>query len=223
MTKCYRFYAHLMALFVTVLLISNVASSKILNLGVFTFDGGTLLFPVSYIFGDVLTEVYGYQQSRQVIWIGFMSALLMSGVFALVGILPPAEGWDQQEAYQAILGVTPRIVLASLIAYLCGEFANSYTLAKMKLLTRGRWLWTRTIGSTVVGQFADTFIALPIAFAGVLPWPVILLMCLSHWLAKILYEALVTPLTYWVVNHLKRTEHVDTYDYDTNFNPLRVG
>ena len=222
MTKCYRFYAHIMALFVAVLLISNVASSKILNLGVFTFDGGTLLFPVSYIFGDVLTEVYGYQRSRQVIWMGFMSALLMSGVFALVGILPPAEGWDQQEAYQAILGVTPRIVLASLIAYLCGEFANSYTLAKMKLLTRGRWLWTRTIGSTLVGEGVDTALFVTIAFAGSIPWPLWYSVMISNYLFKCAFEIIATPLTYKVVNTLKHLENEDFYDYDTNFNPFRI-
>src|SRR5512139_1302180 len=142
----YKYFDLIMALFVAVLLISNIASSKILQLGPFTFDGGTILFPVSYIFGDILTEVYGYRRSRQVIWIGFISALLMSAVFAIVGFLPSAPGWENQNAYIQILGTTPRIVAGSLIAYFAGEFSNSYVLAKMKIFTRGRWLFSRTIG-----------------------------------------------------------------------------
>jgi len=153
--RIYKYFDLIMALFVAILLISNIASAKIVQFGPLTFDGGTLLFPVSYIFGDILTEVYGYRRSRRVIWMGFFSAALMALTFSVVGWLPSAQGWDNQAAYQAILGLTPRIVAASLLAYWAGEFSNSYTLAKMKLLTRGRWLWTRTIGSTIVGEFAD--------------------------------------------------------------------
>ncbi len=216
----YRYFDLIMALFVAVLLISNVASSKILRLGPFTFDGGTLLFPISYIFGDILTEVYGYRRSRRVIWAGFGSAALMAGVFALVGALPPAEGWEHQAAYEAILGTTPRIVLGSLIAYFAGEFSNSYTLAKMKVWTGGRWLWTRTIGSTLVGEGVDTLLFVTIAFAGTMPWPLFWSIILSNYVFKVGLEAIMTPVTYRVTNFLKRAEREDVFDTDTNFNPF---
>ncbi|HBC47794.1 MAG TPA: transporter, partial [candidate division Zixibacteria bacterium] len=167
--KKYKYYDIILGLFVAVLLISNVASSKILKLGPFTFDGGTILFPVSYIFGDILTEVYGYRNSRRVIWTGFFAALLMSLTFIAVGKLPPASGWENQDAYEKILGLTPRIVIASLVAYFAGEFSNSYTLAKMKILTKGKWLWSRTISSTIIGEGVDTLLFVTIAFYGVLP------------------------------------------------------
>ena len=218
----YKYLDLITALFVAVLLISNVASSKILDLGPFTFDGGTLLFPISYIFGDILTEVYGYRRSRRVIWIGFACAGLMAGVLALVGALPPAEGWENQEAYEAILGTTPRIVLASLIAYFAGEFSNSYTLAKMKILTRGRWLWTRTIGSTLVGEGVDTVAFVSIAFAGTLPWPLFWSIIVSNYLFKVGMEAVMTPVTYRITSFLKQAEHADVYDTDTNFNPFKL-
>jgi uncharacterized integral membrane protein (TIGR00697 family) len=210
-----------MALFVAVLLISNIASSKILQLGPFTFDGGTLLFPISYIFGDILTEVYGYHRSRRVIWVGFACAGLMAGVLALVGALPPAEGWGNQEAYEAILGTTPRIVLGSLIAYFAGEFSNSYILAKMKILTQGRWLWTRTIGSTLVGEGVDTVLFVTIAFAGTLPWPLFWSIVVSNYVFKVGLEAAMTPVTYRITNTLKETENEDVYDVDTDFNPFK--
>ncbi len=218
----YKYYDLIMALFVAVLLISNIASSKILKLGPFTFDGGTLLFPISYIFGDILTEVYGYRRSRRVIWVGFGCAALMAGVLALVGALPPAEGWENQEAYQAILGTTPRIVLGSLIAYFAGEFSNSYTLAKMKIWTQGRWLWTRTIGSTLVGEGVDTLLFVTIAFAGSLPWPLFWSIIISNYVFKVGLEAAMTPITYRVINFLKREEHEDVYDTDTDFNPFKL-
>ncbi|MFC2037315.1 queuosine precursor transporter [Chloroflexota bacterium] len=218
----YKYFDLIMALFVAVLLISNIASSKILKLGPFTFDGGTLLFPISYIFGDILTEVYGYRRSRRVIWVGFACAGLMAGVLALVGALPPADGWLHQEAYEAILGTTPRIVLASLIAYFAGEFSNSYTLAKMKVLTRGRWLWTRTIGSTLVGQGVDTVLFVTIAFAATLPWPLFWSIVISNYVFKCGLEAVMTPVTYRVTDFLKREENEDVYDTDTNFNPFRL-
>jgi hypothetical protein len=212
-----------MVSFVAVLLISNVASSKIVELGPFTFDGGTLLFPISYIFGDILTEVYGYRRSRRVIWAGFGSAALMAGVLALVGALPPAEGWPYQEAYEAILGITPRIVLGSLIAYFAGEFSNSYTLARMKVLTQGRWLWTRTIGSTLVGEGVDTVLFVTIAFAGTLPWSLFWSIVISNYVFKVGLEVVMTPVTYRVTNHLKQTENEDVYDVDTDFNPFKIG
>jgi len=222
MRRGYRYFDLVMAVFVAVLLISNVASSKILDLGPFTFDGGTILFPISYIFGDILTEVYGYSRSRRVIWIGFGCALLMALVFAVVGVLPPAEGWEGQEAYMTILGQTPRIVLGSLIAYFAGEFSNSYTLAKMKVFTQGRWLWTRTIGSTIVGQGVDTLFFVLIAFYGLYTPSLLLTIIISNYFFKTGFEALVTPLTYFVVNSLKRAENEDYYDVDTDFNPFRV-
>jgi uncharacterized integral membrane protein (TIGR00697 family) len=207
---------------VAVLLISNVASSKILKLGPFTFDGGTILFPISYIFGDILTEVYGYRKSRRVIWTGFFAALLMSAIFIVVGKLPPAPGWTNQDAYEKILGLTPRIVIASLVAYFSGEFSNSYTLAKMKILTRGRWLWTRTIGSTIVGEGVDTMLFVFIAFYGALSPQLLFAVIISNYVFKVGFEIIMTPATYYVANLLKRQEQVDTFDYDTNFNPFAV-
>ncbi|HSJ53912.1 MAG TPA: queuosine precursor transporter [Anaerolineae bacterium] len=218
----FRYLDLITALFVTVLLISNVASSKILQLGPFTFDGGTILFPVSYIFGDVLTEVYGYRRSRRVIWIGFGCAALLVLVLSLVGALPPAPGWEHQEAYEAILGATPRIVLGSLIAYFAGEFSNSYVLARMKVWSEGRWLWMRTIGSTVVGQAVDTALFVTIAFAGTLPWPLFWSIILSNYVFKVGLEAAMTPVTYRVTGFLKRAENEDVYDVETDFNPFRV-
>ena len=220
--RAYRYFDLIMAGFVAVLMISNVASSKILLLGPFTFDGGTILFPLSYIFADILTEVYGYARSRRVIWAGFGATFLMALVFALVGALPPAEGWEQQEAYQAILGMTPRIVIGSLIAYFSGEFSNSWVLARMKIHTKGRWLWTRTIASTLVGEGVDTLLFVLIAFWRVLPSGLLTSVIVSNYLFKCGLEALFTPVTYRIVNGLKRVEQEDYYDYDTDFNPFKV-
>jgi uncharacterized integral membrane protein (TIGR00697 family) len=221
--RSYRYFEYVMALFVAVLLISNVASSKILRLGPFTFDGGTILFPVSYIFGDILTEVYGYVHSRKVIWTGFACTGLMALVLAVVGALPAAPGWEAQEAYMAILGSTPRIVLASLIAYFAGEFSNSYVLAKMKIWTQGRWLWARTIGSTIVGEGVDSLLFVLIAFYGTLPLALVVSVILSNYVFKVGFEALATPATYAITNFLKRAENEDYYDYHTDFNPFRIG
>jgi queuosine precursor transporter len=220
--KQYKYYDIILGLFVAVLLISNVASSKILKLGPFTFDGGTILFPISYIFGDILTEVYGYRNSRRVIWTGFFAALLMSLTFIAVGKLPPASGWENQDAYEKILGLTPRIVMASLVAYFSGEFSNSYTLAKMKILTKGKWLWSRTIGSTIIGEGVDTLLFVTIAFYGVLPNELLMTVIISNYVFKVGFEAAFTPLTYLVVRFLKRAEEVDTYDHGTNFNPFAL-
>ena len=218
--KEYRFFTLVTAVFVAVVIISNIASAKWVNLGPFTFDGGTILFPLSYIFGDILTEVYGYRRSRQVIWTGFGCALLMAIVFAIVGALPPAPGWEGQEAYERILGATPRIVIGSLIAYFLGEFSNSFTLAKMKVYTKGRWLFMRTIGSTVVGEGVDTVFFIMIAFAGTLPWETLLAGVISNYVFKVGFEIVATPVTYAIVGFLKRTEQIDVYDHHTNFNPF---
>ncbi|MGM0366576.1 MAG: queuosine precursor transporter [Actinomycetota bacterium] len=216
----YKYFDLLVGLFVAVLLISNIASTKIVQMWRFTFDGGTILFPLSYIFGDVLTEVYGYNKSRRVIWIGFFCAVLMSFNLALIGSLRAAEGWGLQEAYMAILGQTPRIVTASLIAYFFGAFSNSYVMAKMKLLTGGRWLFARTIGSTIVGQALDTVVFVLIAFSGLYSWPLIGSIIISNYVFKVGVEVLFTPATYKVVHFLKREEGIDYYDYGTNFNPF---
>ena len=221
-TKAFKYFTTISVFFVAVLLISNVASTKIVDFGWFTFDGGTLLFPLSYIFGDILTEVYGYKQSRKVIWLGFFSALMMSAVFYIVGQLPPAPEWGNQEAYNAILGATPRIVLASLIAYTCGSFSNSMILARMKVWTKGKYLWARTIGSTVVGELVDSTLFILVAFLGVLPPALLVTLIVSNYIFKTLVEVAFTPLTYKVVRFLKREEGEDVYDIDINFNPLKA-
>jgi uncharacterized integral membrane protein (TIGR00697 family) len=210
-------------LFVAVLLISNVASTKFVQLGPFNFDGGTLLFPLSYIFGDILTEVYGYARSRRVIWTGFAAALLMSLTFGAVAALPSTNGSEQiNAAFNQVLGLVPRIVLASLIAYVAGEFANSYTLAKLKSATDGRHLWVRALGSTVIGQGVDTVLFVLIAFTGVADAPPLTTVIVSNYVFKLLVEAGLLPLTYLVVNLLKRVEQEDVYDRDTNFNPFAL-
>jgi queuosine precursor transporter len=219
----YRYLDFITASFVAVLLISNIASTKILVLGPLTFDGGTLLFPLAYIFGDILTEVYGYGRSRRVIWTGFFWLALAAAVLAVVDLLPPAPDWGLQESFHAVLGQTPRIVAGSLVAYSAGGFTNSFVLAKLKLLTRGRWLWTRTIGSTLVGQTVDTAVFLFIAFYGVLPLPLLLAVFVSNYIFKVGVETLFTPVTYYVVGKLKRLEGEDYYDHKTNFNPFAIG
>jgi len=220
--KNFKYFDIILGLFVAVLLISNIASTKILQLGPFSFDGGTLLFPLAYIFGDILTEVYGYKKSRRVIWLGFFSALLMSAVLMIVGWLPAAEGWENQEAYQKILGLTPRLVLASLIAYFAGEFSNSFTLAKLKIATAGKWLWLRTITSTLIGEGLDTVLFVLIAFWGILPTELLITIIVSNYIFKCGVEVLLTPATYGVVKFLKRNEQADYYDKDTKFNPFSL-
>lgn len=221
MERSYKYFTAISVFFVAVLLISNVASTKIVDFHGLVFDGGTLLFPLSYIFGDILTEVYGYKKSRQTIWLGFFSALMMSLVFILIGALPPAADWANQDAYEKILGLTPRIVGASLIAYLCGEFLNSMILAKIKVATKGRHLWLRTISSTLAAQLVDTLLFTGIAFWGIFPNSVLMAIFLSNYVFKIGIEVLFTPATYWVVAFLKREEQEDFYDRDTKFNPFK--
>lgn len=219
-----RKYAYLeviAGLFVAVLIISNVASTKLVKIGSLTFDGGTLLFPLSYIFGDVLTEVYGYGASRRVIWTGFFACILMSISFTFIGLLPADPVWEYQEAYEHILYMTPRIVIASIIAFFCGEFSNSFILARMKILTKGKHLWTRTIGSTLVGEGVDTIIFVVMAFSFIYPEDILIKIILFNYVFKCGVEIALTPLTYKIVGFLKRRENVDYFDYNTNFNPFR--
>jgi uncharacterized integral membrane protein (TIGR00697 family) len=226
----YKYFDLIMALFVAVLLISNVASaSKIVNLGlpILTFDAGTLLFPVSYIFGDVLVEVYGYRRSRRVIWIGFGCAALLSLTLAVVRWLPGDPQWVADvgpEAFDAVLGTlaSGRIILASLVAYFAGEFSNAYIMARLKVRTEGRWLWSRTIASTLVGELVDTVLFVCIAFLGVWPPETVLLIIVSNYLFKTGVEVAATPLTYRITAFLKRAENEDVYDVDTDFNPFKL-
>ncbi len=233
-TISYRYYDLIMALFVTVLMISNLLSSaKIIDLGVsigsvkLAFDAGTLVFPISYIFGDVLTEVYGYRRSRRVIWTGFAANALLGFFIWFAGILPGEAEWRDyagQDAYSAILGGVSGLIVASLAAYFLGEFSNSYVLAKMKIFTKGRYLWMRTIGSTLVGEGVDTVVFMLIATAlGVFPVGILLSLIVTNYIFKVGFEAVLTPLTYRVVNALKAAEHEDYYDYGTDFNPFKVG
>jgi uncharacterized integral membrane protein (TIGR00697 family) len=231
----YRYLDLITALFVTVLVVSNIASSaKIVDWGFsifgvrMAFDAGTLLFPISYIFGDILTEVYGYKRSRRVIWIGFFCLGLSSLVFWVVGRLPGETTWQHyagQDAYNAILGgmSTGGIAFASLFGYWTGEFSNSFVLAKMKILTRGRWLWTRTIGSTLVGELVDSLVFVLVAtLFSVFPWSLFVTLVITNYLFKCSIEALMTPVTYLVINTLKRLEHEDYYDRETNFTPFQI-
>ena len=218
----YKYFEIILGLFVAVLLISNIASTKIIQLWRFTFDGGTIIFPLSYIFGDILTEVYGYRKARRAIWTGFFSAFLMSLFLWLIGVLEPAEGWNLQSSYISILGQTPRIVMASLIAYFAGEFSNSVIMAKMKILTKGKWLWTRTITSTIAGQAIDTALFCLIAFAGLYPSGLLLSIIISNYVFKVGFEIIMTPATYKIVHFLKKKENADYYDYKTDFNPFRI-
>jgi uncharacterized integral membrane protein (TIGR00697 family) len=205
-----------------VLIASNVSAVKLIQLGPFAFDGGTFLFPLAYIFGDVLTEVYGYKASRRVIWTAFLWLAIVGLSFQAVIAAPAAEGDLFGDAFAIVLSTTPRIFLASLVAYVCGEFVNSYVLARMKVWTNGSHLWTRTIGSTIFGQAVDTLIFMLIAFAFVFPWSVWWTILISGAIFKVVIEVVFTPFTYIVVNWLKREEGVDIYDTDTNFNPFAL-
>jgi queuosine precursor transporter len=218
--RAFKYYDLLTSVFVVVLVISNLVGQKICAFGPLRVSGAQLLFPITYIFGDIFTEVYGYGGSRRVIWIGFTANALMAILGNIIVALPPAPEWPNQQAFETVFHQVPRLVVASLIAYWCGEFANSFTLAKMKILTRGRFLWTRTVGSTVVGQAVDTIVLMVIAFGGQLSWGVIVRLILSGYLFKVVYEVLATPVTYWIVGFLKRTEGVDKFDYETRFTPF---
>jgi len=212
----------IVAVFVTCLITANITAVKLINLFGLILPAAIFVFPLSYITGDVLTEVYGYSRARRVIWLGFFCNFIVV-LFVWIGqVLPPAVFWDGQAAYVRILGYTPRLLVASFLAYLVGEFANAFVLAKMKIATRGRWLWLRTIGSTLVGQGLDSAIFITLAFAGAIPGKGLIIVIITQWLAKSIYEALVTPVTYVVVNFLKRKEGMDIYDRQTKFNPLLV-
>lgn len=208
------------AIFITCLITANITAVKLVNVWGFVLPAGIIIFPMSYIFGDILTEVYGYRQARRVIWLGFLCNLIAVVTIWVGQILPPAFFWSGQAAYERILGYTPRLLLASFLAYLLGEFTNAFVLAKMKIATKGRWLWSRTIGSTLVGEGLDSLVFITIAFIGEIPMPELASAIVTQWLAKSAYEAAVTPLTYVAVNFLKRSEGIDVYDDDTQFNPL---
>lgn len=222
-TRSYRYYDLVMAAFVTVLLCANlIGASKVAQIGPLTFGAGVLFFPLSYVFGDVLTEVYGYARARKVVWAGFGAMAFASFMSAGVLAFPPAPGWPHQEAFRTVFGNTPRIVLASLVAYFCGEFANSYVLARLKVLTEGRLLWLRTIGSTIVGEGIDSLIFYPLAFVGVWSNELVVTVMVTNYLFKVGWEAAITPVTYRVVGFLKRAESEDYYDRDTNFTPFSL-
>jgi len=216
----FRHYDLLLAAFVAVLLISNLVGQKICAIGPFRIAGAQLLFPITYIFGDVFTEVYGYAASRRAIWAGFFASGLLAIMGEITVALPPAPDWPNQQAFATVFHFIPRLVIASLLAFWCGEFANSFVMAKMKLLTRGRHLWTRTVGSTVVGQAVDTVVVMVVAFAGTVHFTSIVNLIVSGYLGKVAYEVIATPLTYAVVNGLKRAEGIDPFDYGTNFSPF---
>lgn len=226
----YRYYDLVMAAFVTILICSNlIGPAKIAQLdlpvlGVVTFGAGVLFFPISYVFGDILTEVYGYDRARKVIWAGFAGLAFASVMATVVVALPPAPFWNNQAAYEVAFGSTWRIVAASMFAYFCGEFVNSFVLAKMKLLTKGRWLWTRTIGSTIFGEAVDSALFYPLAFygTGIIPDDKLPMVMLAQFVTKVGVEVLFTPLTYRIVNALKRAENEDYYDRKTNFNPFSL-
>ena len=234
-TVQFRYFDLVMAAFVTVLLLSNVIGAAKLSAlpvdfwpqgwwpapdGLFIFGAGILFFPVSYVLGDVLTEVYGYARARRVIWTGFAAMIFMALMSWAVVAMPPADSWDGQPAYESVFGLVPRIVLASIIAFWAGEFVNSYVLARMKIWTKGKALWSRTIGSTVFGQAVDSAIFYPVAFLGIWETKDVLTVMVTNWALKVLWEALLTPVTYVVVGRLKRAEGVDIFDTDTDFSPF---
>ena len=221
MTYTYRFVA-VTAFFVTSLLTANILIVKLIDVFGLTLPAAIIIFPVSYIFGDILTEVWGYRQARRVIWLGFFCNLLLVAAIWLGGLLPAAPAFEAQAAYERILGSTPRFLIASFIAYLAGEFVNSYVLARMKVITKGKWLWMRTIGSTILGEGVDTIIVLTISFWGTLTVDVLMGMVMWHWLFKAAYESIATPVTYVIVNYLKKHEKIDHFDIETDFNPLRA-
>jgi uncharacterized integral membrane protein (TIGR00697 family) len=228
--KTYRYYEFVMVAFVVVLVCSNlIGPAKIAQVdwpvvGTLTFGAGVLFFPISYVFGDILTEVYGYARARKVIWAGFAGLAFASAMATIVVALPPAPFWKNQAAYEIAFGTAWRVAGASMFAYFCGEFVNSYVLARMKVLTAGRWLWMRTIGSTIFGEAVDSALFYPLAFygSGIIPDDKLPLVMLSQFVTKVGVEALFTPVTYWVVGELKRAEHEDFYDRKTDFNPFTL-
>src|SRR5688572_19263974 len=221
--RAYRYYDLVMAAFVTVLLCANViGASKVATLFGYTFGAGVLFFPISYVFGDILTEVYGYARARRVVWAGFGSLVFASLMSSIVLAIPPAPGWPHQAAFETVLGGTPRIALASLVAYFAGELTNSFVLAKMKIASEGRYLFARTIGSTIAGEAVDSLIFYPLAFLGVWTTSQVMAVMVANYLIKVGWEAVMTPFTYRIVAFLKRTEGEDYYDRDTDFTPFSL-
>jgi uncharacterized integral membrane protein (TIGR00697 family) len=219
----FRFLDALTTAFVVILLVSNLVAQKLVRIGPVTTSGAMLLFPITYIFGDVFTEVYGFGASRRAIWLGFFGTALLYGISATVIALPGAPGWKNQQAFTVVFGFLPRMLAASLVAYWAGEFANSYTMARLKLLTGGKMLWTRTIGSTIVGQGVDTVLVITLTFAGTYSGATLVKIIWQGYLAKVVYEALATPVTYLVIGWLKKSEHADAFDRHENFNPFSFG
>lgn len=217
-----RYFVAVTAIFTTCLITSNILAVKLISLFGFIVPAAIIIFPISYIFGDILTEVYGYRRARLVIWLGFFCNLAAVAAMGLGRVMPAASFWDGQEAYERILGQTPRILIASFFAYLVGEFTNSFVLAKMKIATGGRFLWVRTIGSTLVGQGLDSLVFMTVAFVGVIPSGALVNAMVTQWLVKSIYEAVFTPATYVVVKFLKKREGMDVYDRSTRFNPFLI-
>jgi len=216
----FRYLDILINLFVVALMVSNLVAGKIVAFGSLRVSGAQILFPLTYIFGDVFTEVYGYSASRRAIWTGFIASSVLAAMGLIVVALPPAPEWHDQEAFEKVFYTVPRVIAGSLLAYWCGEFANAFVMAKLKVLTQGRHLWVRTIGSTAVGQFVDTIIVMVFVFGGKVDIATILTLIGSGYVFKVVYEAAATPLTYLVVNTLKRLEGVDVFDRSTDFNPF---
>ncbi|MCI5048130.1 MAG: queuosine precursor transporter [Aquisalinus sp.] len=227
-THQFKYYDFAMSAFVAILICSNLIGAAKLSqvdlpvIGTQIFGAGILFFPLSYVLGDVLTEVYGYARARRVIWAGFGAVIFMAAMSWVVVALPPADIWSGQPAYEEVFGLTPRIVFASIVAFWAGELANAFVMARMKVWTEGKHLWTRTIGSTVVGQGVDSLLFYPIAFLGVWTTQAVITVLITNYLLKVLWEAILTPVTYRVVNTLKRVEGVDVYDRETNFTPFSV-
>jgi uncharacterized integral membrane protein (TIGR00697 family) len=219
-TPRYKYLDALTTAFVVILLVSNLVAQKICMIGPFAISGAILLFPVTYIFGDIFTEVYGFAASRRAIWLGFFGTILLYLIASATIALPSAPGWHNQQAFTTVFGFIPRILAASLISFWAGEFANSYTMARLKLLTNGSKLWTRTIGSTIVGQAVDTVLVITLTFAGVAPVGTLVNMMVTTYLLKVAYEVLATPLTYLVIHWLKTAEQADAFDRDKSFNPF---
>lgn len=218
----FKHYDLLLSTFVVILLISNLVGQKICAFGPLRVSGAQLLFPVTYIYGDVFTEVYGYAASRRAIWLGFFASGILSVLGMSITFLPPAPEWHNQAAFATVFSVVPRLVIASLAAYWCGEFTNSFVMAKMKLWTRGRHLWSRTVGSTVAGQAVDTIVVMTLAFGFSISASAVVKLIVDGYLFKVAYEVLATPITYAVVNALKRSENLEIFDEHTSFNPFLV-
>jgi uncharacterized integral membrane protein (TIGR00697 family) len=219
-SKNSKYFLYIAIAFVVVLMISNTVGTKIIQLGSLSLAGAIFIFPISYIFGDILTEVYGYRASRKIIWSGFAAIIFMSLCYWFVKVLPAAPFWNNQEAYDLILGGVPRIVVASITAFILGEFSNSYVLSRMKVLMEGKHLWMRTIGSTIVGEGVDSILFAVIAFAGLIPGAALVSVIISGYLVKVAIEALATPITYFIVNKLKKAEGIDVYDKGISYNPF---